>query len=96
MLLFFFINYILIKFILKDLFYKFLADYLPKLFVFNIRGNNFFENILFNFRKFNISYFINLSNTFNFYLYRNYYNRVVLFVFLIFVLFWDFILIKNI
>lgn len=90
--LFIFINYLLLKFIIKDIVYKFLGDYLPKYFTNKLDSLKFFDNSLFNFRSLNISYFLNLSNVFNFYLYSNYFNRVVLIIFFIFILIWDYIL----
>nr|BAV78639.1 NADH dehydrogenase subunit 5 [Panagrellus redivivus] len=86
MFLFIFINYLLLKFILKDMVYKFLGDYLPKYFTNKLDSLKFFDNSLFNFSNYNISYFLNLSNIFNFYLYSNYFNSVVLVIFFLFIL----------
>lgn len=91
---FFFVLYFFIKFLLTDITFKFLADYTPKFIILNFFDLKFMEYFFFNLRSFFISFFISFSSIFNLFFLSNYFNSLLIIVFIIFIIFWGLILLK--
>ena len=82
--IFFFLCYFSIKFLIKEFIYKFLADFLPKYLVKLFKDLKFIENFLYKISMGFISSFLFFSNMWNLFIYRNFFNSLILVVFFLF------------
>lgn len=90
----FFILFIRLKIILKELVYKFLVDYLAKNSIYKVKNVKFFDLFLNNIISKGFSFFSILGFSSNIYLKRKNYNSLLVIIIIIFLMFWGFSLIK--
>lgn len=91
-----FLSFLLLKFLFKELTYKFLVDYFAKNRILKIKNFKFIDLFLNNINSKGFTFFNFLGLFKNNYLKSLNFNSIVVVIFIIFLIFWGFILIKNI
>lgn len=94
LILIFILSFLSLKFLTKEVTYKFLVDYLAKVSVQKVKNFKFLDLFLNKINLSGFSLFINFSFLSNSYLKSLHYNNLVILVFFIFILFWGFSLLK--
>nr|YP_011035805.1 NADH dehydrogenase subunit 5 [Halicephalobus mephisto]WRI60236.1 NADH dehydrogenase subunit 5 [Halicephalobus mephisto] len=84
--LFFFLFSFIYKIFSYEFAFKFLGDYLPKLFVWHFKSFKFMENFLYNLSYFFINSFSYMGLNLNFFNYSNFFNSCLIFVFIFFIM----------
>jgi len=87
-----FLSFLRLKVLFKELTYKFLVDYLAKNRIYKIKNYKFIDLFLNNINSKGYSRFAYLSLLNNNYIKRLNFNRIIILIFILFILVWGFIL----